>query len=80
MVQTLVDSLIGTTFTRALASLGFARYPSRATRDWEPVNYGCIGGEDNPYESSSDELSRDRKHYATVFENLAYRITVRAIT
>ena len=56
------------------ASMGYARYPSWITRDWDPVMYGYDSDEKPPYdptlENSPEELSRYRSHYAAVFERL----------
>ena len=53
------------------SAMGFARYPSWITRDWDPVNYDYSEDEESPYESSPEELSRYRRHYAAAFESLA---------
>ena len=53
------------------SAMGFARYPSWITRDWDPVNYGYSEDEDDAYESSPEDLSRYRQHYAAAFETLA---------
>jgi hypothetical protein len=57
-----------------LSSMGFGRYPSWITRDWDPVN-GYVEGDDPLCylldESPPDTLSKYRQHYAAAFEELA---------
>ena len=64
------DSLAITT-----CSLGFGRYPSWLTRDWDPAMYGyeddAEASEDMAQESTPLELSRYRKHYASAFHRFA---------
>jgi aminoglycoside phosphotransferase (APT) family kinase protein len=56
-------------------SLGFGRYPSWLTRDWDPAMYGYQDDEEIPddmvEESTPEELSRYRQHYASAFRRLA---------
>lgn len=50
-------------------SLGFARYPSWITRDWDPVMYGYdVPG--SREEDSPEALLRYRQEYATAFAKL----------
>ena len=54
------------------SSMGFGRYPSWITRDWDPAMYGYYEDEDPPYdllrESPPDQLHMYRRHYGAAFE------------
>ncbi|KAL9132085.1 MAG: hypothetical protein Q9217_000121 [Psora testacea] len=50
-------------------ALGFARYPSWITRDWDPVKYG-YGLPDSREEDSPEQLISYRREYATALANL----------
>ena len=56
-------------------SLGFGRYPSWLTRDWDPAMYAyeddAEASEVVAQESTPVELSRYRKHYASAFHQFA---------
>lgn len=56
-------------------SLGFGRYPSWLTRDWDPAMYAYQDDTEAPddmaEESAPEELSRYRQHYASAFSRLA---------
>ena len=49
-------------------ALGFARYPSWITRDWDPVKYGY--GMEDCKEDSPDQLLSYRREYAATFAEL----------
>jgi aminoglycoside phosphotransferase (APT) family kinase protein len=55
-------------------SMGFGRYPSWLTRDWDPAMYGYDEEDDPPVDPSRDsppeELSRYRQHYSLEFQKL----------
>ena len=50
-------------------ALGFARYPSWITRDWDPVKYG-YGEPDGREEDSPEQLINYRREYASAMADL----------
>src|SRR5208282_1877010 len=49
--------------------VGYSRYPSWITRDWDPMMYG-YGDSNAPPENSPEELEQYRQHYSAAMRAL----------
>ena len=52
-------------------ALGYARYPSWITRDWDPVKYGWYSNRPGCTEDSPEQLLRYRQEYTAAFRAAA---------